>query len=501
LQADIVIVGGGGSGLTAAAAAFENGVKNIIVLEKRAELGGNAVNPIGLLAADSHVQRRLGMDASTDAVFRQAAYYGHWKNNPRLLRALIDKSADTIRWLESKGMEFVDIVTHYPNQFPNTYHSAKGSDGTGRLVVKILKKQCEDAGVRILVKTPAKKILIDKNNRVSGILAQDAKGKEIEIKTSCLIVCTGGFSGNEELIKKYDPTYDEKLIPHRGIGHNGDGILMATEVGADLDGMVVYEWESFFFSSTFLTVLARRPCTMWVNRKGERFCDEGIPVLTEGANAIARQPGKHYYALFDEAMKNSMLADELTPFEVIFVNMQARNRKWSTFVETAVKDLETALSKGEAKASSSIAEIARWMGAKPEVLKASIDEYNSFCDHGRDAIFAKDLRYLQPLGNPPYYALRTGVGLVMTHGGIKVNHRMEGVDKQDEPIPGLYAAGVETGAKDWDSYNMWLSGHSFGYAINGGRIAGEEAAKYVKGGPSSRRKPGRNARSKIRRVK
>jgi fumarate reductase flavoprotein subunit len=119
------------------------------------------------------------------------------------------------------------------------------------------------------------------------------------------------------------------------------------------------------------------------------------------------------------------------------------------------------------------------MGVKPEVLKDTVEEYNSFCDHGRDAGFAKNPIFLMPLRNPPYYALKGGLALTATHGGVKINQRMEALDKEDEPIGGLYAAGVETGATDWDSYNMWLSGHSFGFAINSGRIAGEEAAKYA----------------------
>ena len=96
LHADIVIIGGGGSGLTAASAALEKGANSIIVLEKRKELGGNAIYPAGLLAVNTRLQKRLGMDTHTDDVFRQAMYYGHWKNNARLIRVLLEKSSSTI---------------------------------------------------------------------------------------------------------------------------------------------------------------------------------------------------------------------------------------------------------------------------------------------------------------------------------------------------------------------------------------------------------------------
>lgn len=480
LKTGIVIIGGGGSGLTAAVAALENGVKNIIILEKRNKFGGNAIYPAGLLATNSHIQKRLGMDASTDSVFRQAMYYGHWKNNGRLIRALVDKSADTIRWLESKGIKFAEIITHYSNQFPNTYHVAAGAEGTGAQIVSTFSKICENSPcVRIFYDTPAIKILTDGVSGVSGVLAKINDRQEIKINARCVIVCTGGFSGNEKMIKKYDPSYDKKLIPPRGVPHNGDGIKMASEIGAALDGMVVYEWEQFFRGSIFLTVIARRHSTIWVNNKGERFCDEGVPVAIEAANAIARQPGKVVFSLFDEKLKDKMLNDELTPFEAFFLKGEIKNRIWTSFSEAALQDLNTWEKRDELKVSKSIAEIARWVGARPEVLKATLEEYNSFCDHGHDAVFAKDIAYLEPIRNPPYYALKCGVSLTMTHGGIKVNHRMEVMNENDDPIPGLFAAGVETGAKDWDSYNMWLSGHSFGFTINGGRIAGEEAAKYA----------------------
>jgi fumarate reductase flavoprotein subunit len=150
-----------------------------------------------------------------------------------------------------------------------------------------------------------------------------------------------------------------------------------------------------------------------------------------------------------------------------------------SFPTAAEKDLRLYAGKGRVKISDSWNEIAQWIGSAPKVLKTTIDEYNSFCEQGHDAIFAKDRRYLLPLRIPPYLAIQGGLNLLSTHGGIKISHHMEVLDSQDNPIPGVYAAGNETGGMDSDTYDVNLSGHSFGFAINSGRIAGENAARFL----------------------
>jgi NADPH-dependent glutamate synthase beta subunit-like oxidoreductase len=131
------------------------------------------------------------------------------------------------------------------------------------------------------------------------------------------------------------------------------------------------------------------------------------------------------------------------------------------------------------KISDSLDEIAKWMKADPEVLKATIAEYNASCDQGYDSQFAKEKRYLQALRTPPYYVFKCSVVYLVTMGGIRVNQYMEAVDDMDKPIPGLFAAGSDTGGYESDTYCVLLPGSTFGFAINSGRIAGENAAKYT----------------------
>jgi fumarate reductase flavoprotein subunit len=129
------------------------------------------------------------------------------------------------------------------------------------------------------------------------------------------------------------------------------------------------------------------------------------------------------------------------------------------------------------KISDSWEEIAGWMGADPKILEKTIDEYNDGCDRGYDPVFSKDRRYLAPLRTPPYYAIKSNSDYLDTIGGIKINERMEVLDRQGEPIPGLYAAGVVAGGWQGETYCVVLSGAASGFAVNSGRIAAENAIK------------------------
>jgi fumarate reductase flavoprotein subunit len=131
------------------------------------------------------------------------------------------------------------------------------------------------------------------------------------------------------------------------------------------------------------------------------------------------------------------------------------------------------------KIAKSWKEIANWIGADPKVLRNTINEYNSFCKDKYDEMFFKERRFLQPLQTPPYYAIKCYQGFYNTIGGIKINHYMEVLDEKDNPIPGLYAAGTDTGGWESRTYCLPLSGNAFGFAINSGRMAGENATKYL----------------------
>ena len=187
-ETEIVIIGAGGAGLAAGLAAAEKGA-NVIIVEKQRTPGGNSALATGFFAVESPVQERMGIDVKKDDLFKIAMEYSHWEINPRIVRAWLNKSGDTVGWLEEKGVEFDMVSFFYPGQVHKVYHVPKGQ---GQGAIKTLVKNCEDQGIQILRQTRAKKILTSAAGNVIGVLA-DTGGKELKIIAKSVIITTGGY--------------------------------------------------------------------------------------------------------------------------------------------------------------------------------------------------------------------------------------------------------------------------------------------------------------------
>jgi fumarate reductase flavoprotein subunit len=471
LETDVVVLGGGGAGLAAAAAAAEKGAK-VILVEKQVP-GGNSALAQGLFATESLLQKSMGIHTSRDEVFRTAMEYAHWRINPRIVRAFVDKSADTIQWLEKRGLRFTQMREHYAGQVRG-FHTIDASRHEGADIVKALRRNCEELGVQLLLHCPAKKILTGENGGATGIIAA-MKGKEISIKAKSVIITTGGYGGNKKLLRKYCPNYSE-FMHHEGVPNMGDGLLMAMEIGAATEGLgTILVHHHTYLGSRNINAIVRDPASIWVNKRGERFADETLGLRsTECGNVLNRQPEKCVIVLLDEKLKKRVVEEMSYRLSLQRVGLYA-----STDLADLEKELKLEAAKGGLKISDSWDDIARWIGVSPEVLNVTVEEYNSFCDRGRDDIFAKDRRYLQALRTPPYYAIKCYMIYLTTVGGIKINHRMEVLDKQDNPIPGLYSGGDCAGGWEGDTYCMVIAGSAYSFAINSGRIAGESASRFV----------------------
>jgi fumarate reductase flavoprotein subunit len=467
----LVIIGGGGAGLAAAVEAAEKGIKDITVIEKRRTLGGTSAIAGGIFACESPVQERLGIPSNPDQLFKKAMDWAHWTDiRPAVLRAFLHKSGETVRWLEDKGLEF-DLITFYPGQMPPVQHNPRGF---GAALVRLLQNECRKNGVTILRNCAAQKIIRGDKGTVDGLeIMSDGEPTRFFCRT--VIIATGGFSGNPELMRHYFPNLKTGLVLS-GLPLNGDGIYLAAAAGAAIEDVatIIKEGPRLHKHQWPLLALERAPMTLWVNKRGERFTDESTGYhIFESVNAIMKQPDMICFSLADSSVRRY--------FEQYGCRFRPRDNKAPARAihDTLEKGFQEGVDKGTIKIATNWEEIAAWIGADSQVLKATIGRYNENCQQGYDADFVKDQAHLLPLIEPPFYAIRDLAVQLDTIGGIRIDGNMRVLDPGDQAIPGLYAAGAVTSGWESEIYCSELSASAFGFAINSGRIAAENAALYL----------------------
>ncbi len=463
IDANIVIIGGGGAGMPAALTAIEKGANGVVVIDNRHTVGGNANMAGGFLfGVESRLQKEKGDKRTADDVFKETMAFHHYDRvNPRVLRALIDKSGETINWLESLGEKF-----DY-NMNAHILANLTGPVGGYSRVIKLMVGKVKAGGGEILTNIDVKKILRGSDGKISGVSAVNKDGEELQINAKTVILTTGGFPGNKELLKKYFPHYYDDIYNTDAVPLMGGGIKLAEDAGAYLEDYCTLCRETGYSFKTGKDMPNRAAfeASIWVNKFGRRFVDETVSHDNASTNALLLQPGKVGFALFDDDHIQSII-DNPSPFVMTAPgSLNLRERL-----------IEEANSGEWSKVADSWYEIARWIGADPEVLKTEVAEYNSFCE-GRDRLFGKPQETLIPLIKPPFYALKFIPLLIDTFGPVRVNEHMEVLDKEQNPIPGFYAGGAITSG--WQGYDYHLFGSALGLSINCGRIAGENAEKYI----------------------
>ncbi len=477
LEAEVIVIAAGPSGLAAALTAAQGGA-HVIIFEKASTPGGTANMAAGLFAVESRHQRIKNIGPTKEEAFKTFMDYTHWRVDARLVKAYIDKSADTIDWLETLGIEFSEPATMFLGSHP-TWHLVKaGASGytpqAAAGMMKILTEKAKEAGVKILLQTPVKKIL-KQGDKIVGVLAEDISRETIRGNAKAVIIATGGFGDNLEMIKKYtEYEHGRDLFSYRVPGIEGEGIRMAWEVGASRTEMnieLVYGMRGDLKPE--VASIFREPHLM-VNLFGERFMNEEVmrnPAFT--GNAISRQKNRCAYLIFDENTKKHMEEKGLDFINHVFP---------FTKIENLDAQINEALSQGieDIFVANSLKELADKTGINPDGLQKTIDEYNRSCEKGHDRLLGKGHKHLRAVKEPKFYAGRhfpTGYG---TLGGIKINHKTEVLTKDWDVIPGLYAVGTDACSIYGDSYVFVLPGNSLGFAVNSGRIAGENALQYIK---------------------
>jgi len=474
-ETDVVVIGSGVSGLAAAVTTAEGGAR-VIVFEKERALGGTSNFFHGMFAVESDMQRERYITYSRDQAFKNIMDYSHWRANPRLVRAIVNESAATIAWLQQQGVEFTDATINIPDA-PRTYHLVKGK---GEAVIKALITRAKELGVIIAPAVTVKQIL-KAGDRITGVIVEE-NDEDMPVKAKAVIIASGGYANNKEWIKKYTGfELEAEIIPIGNVDKMGDGIRMAFEVGAADEGLGVLEIFRTgpigleFAMGSNIEHVASQP-DLWVNNQGERFCDESVAFVdTYVGNVNARQKECYSYSIFDTS-----IVQQLTDNGV--VKAMVMDFPPGTRTTDLARELEAALRKPNDNVfeADSIPELAEKTGVNPEALKATVDEYNGYCEKGHDDLFAKDPKYLRSLKGPKFYAIKARTVFLGTLGGIKINHKTEVVDKKGNVIPGLYAAGYDAGGMYGDGYSFKdSSGLSSSFATNSGRIAGKNALKYL----------------------
>ncbi|MFR3635436.1 MAG: FAD-dependent oxidoreductase, partial [Sutterella sp.] len=238
LHADVVVVGAGAGGTVAAVSAVEGGLKTVL-LEKNAVPGGNGNYMEGSYAAESSVQKAAGVKLTAADSFNEMMNYHHWKANAPLVRRFVDESKYTIDWIQDHGVKFIEVTSMWPEKRKAknlTWHIYPGKHGSS--LIQAMTKIFTDKGGKLLTQTPGKELLM-KDGKVAGVVAYNKEGDKITIHASNVIMATGGYLENDEMVKKYGAI---PATPNGSPGHTGDGINMALSAGAVPDnmGLIVY---------------------------------------------------------------------------------------------------------------------------------------------------------------------------------------------------------------------------------------------------------------------
>ncbi|WP_339055619.1 flavocytochrome c [Fusobacterium animalis] len=442
-EADVVVIGAGGAGLTSSIAAHEKGAK-VILIEKTELLGGNTnYATAGLNAAGTKIQEKLGIKDSPELFYEDTMKGGKNKNNKELVRVLVNNSSAIVDWLTERGADLSELTSTGGQSVKRT-HRPTGGSAVGPNIVAALSKTAENEKIDIRKGTKAI-ALVKTKNRIVGVKVREIDGKEYTIKAKAVIVATGGFGANAKMVEKYNP----KL---KGFGSTnnpaivGDGIIMVEKVGGALVDMNEIQTHPTVVhnKTNMITEAVRGEGAILVNRDGKRFIDE-LETRDVVSKAILNQKGKSAFLIFDEGIR------------------------------TKLKAADGYVKKGFA-VEGTLEEIAAKIGTDAKTLEATLNKYNEAVKNKVDSEFNKKTLPKELTGTK-YYAIEVSPAVHHTMGGVRINTNAEVLGKNGRPIKGLYAAGEVTGGIHGANR---IGGNAVADITIFGKIAGENAAIYSK---------------------
>ncbi len=442
---DIVIIGAGGAGLAAAIEGVQNGAK-VIVLEKMGVAGGNTTSATGgLNAAETKIQKELGIEDTKEQFYADTMKGGYNKNDPALVRKMVDKAAETVDWLMSFGVDLSDVGKMAGSTNKRT-HRPQGGAAVGAHMVSVMETEALKIGVDLRKNSKVIDI-IKEENKPAGVVVE-TNGQRYTIAAKAVIIATGGFGANPDMVVKYKPELEGfGTTNHKGA--TGDAFAWIEKFGGALTQMDEIQTHPTVVpgNGLMITEAVRGNGAIMVNREGNRFCSE-MATRDVMSKAILNQTGKTAYLVFDMGVRKSLKA-----------------------IEGYVK--QGLLTEGETPEA-----LAQKLGIPAESFASTIASYNQIQASGNDAEFGRKASEMpRPLTEGPYYAVEVGPAIHHTMGGIKITPNAEVLDTNGNVIPGLYAAGEVTGGVHGGNR---LGGNAVADICVYGKIAADSALEYIK---------------------
>ena len=492
VDADVVVVGAGGAGMTAAITAAAEG-KTVVILESQSMVGGNSVRATGGMNAGKTVyqdENEFGESAGVEKTLKTAAekyadnetitalaktvseqwaayqanptgYFdsvelmeldtmigGKGINDPELVETLCANSADAIDWLDEHGITLHD-VSSFGGASVKRIHRPVNAEGktvsVGSYMIPLLEENCKKAGVQILLNTTANEILTDANGAAAGIKATGSTGETVTVNAKAVVLTTGGFGANLDMVVKYKPEL-KGFMTTNAAGIQGQGIEMAQAIGAatvDMDQIQIHPTVEAN-TAALITEGLRGDGAVLINEEGKRFIDEVGTRDVVSAAEIA-QTGSYSWLVVDQAMADA-----------------------SSVIQGYIK-------KGYTVTGATYEELGKAMGVDAAAFAETMEKWNGYVEAKNDPDFGRT-SFANPLNTAPYYAVKVTAGVHHTMGGLKINANTEVLNEKGEVIPGLFAAGEVTGGVHGANR---LGGNAVADFTVFGRIAGAAASDYA----------------------
>lgn len=440
---DVIIVGSGGAGMTAAIEAKDAGM-NPVILEKMPMAGGNTSKAsAGLNASETSVEKAQGVTDSNDKFYEETLKGGGGTNDKELLRYFVDHSAAAVDWLAQNDIVLDNLTTTGGMSVSRTHRPHDGS-AVGAYLVKGLEENISKRDIPVFVNSDVTKIN-EKDGKVSGVEVK-IEGETKQVDSKAVVVTTGGFGANQKMIAKYRPDLKD-YVTTNAAGSTGDGIEMISALGGALVDMDKIQIHPTVFQKTgyLVSESIRGEGAILVNKEGNRFFNE-MDTRDKVSAAELKQDGKYAYAIFGEGTKDK------------------------------VKAVDQYISKNMVVEANNVEELAKKLDIKPEELKATVTKWNKAVADKKDSEFGRTTGMTNDISGK-VYAIKVAPGIHHTMAGVKINTQTQVLKEDGQPIKGLYAAGEVTGGLHGGNR---IGGNAVADIIIFGRQAGQESAKYAK---------------------